>query len=218
MQRVSAPTSSGSIAGNMAIRSWFRPSLRYGSVSSTPLARSDLATVGRVDGGVEVDGADHVAAFVGLGDERRGVVGSTRPSRTGSRRTVPAACREVDAPPRQHPLELVAKRRRWPGPGCCRSGPGGSARARCEVQEAGVQRPDSASSLHPVHRRRGQHRRPQPAVGGEALLGGEVVGVNLGRVEAQPPAPDVASTATRARRRPRAGGGPSSRRWTSRCG
>ena len=39
MQAVSAATSSGSTAGNMPMRSWLRPSLRYGSVSTMPLAR-----------------------------------------------------------------------------------------------------------------------------------------------------------------------------------
>src|SRR5207302_2331162 len=44
MQAVSACTSAGSVAGNMAIRSWFRPSLRYGSTSTIPLARSVAAS------------------------------------------------------------------------------------------------------------------------------------------------------------------------------
>ena len=44
MQAVSASTSSGSTAGNMPTRSWLRPSFRYGSVSTTPFARSTLAT------------------------------------------------------------------------------------------------------------------------------------------------------------------------------
>ena len=44
MQAVSARTSSGSIAGNIAIRSWLRPSLRYGSTSTMPLARSVAAS------------------------------------------------------------------------------------------------------------------------------------------------------------------------------
>ena len=39
MQPVSWLMSSGSTLGNMPIRSWLRPSLRYGSVSTTPLAR-----------------------------------------------------------------------------------------------------------------------------------------------------------------------------------
>src|SRR4051794_4782840 len=32
------------MAGNMATRSWLRPSFRYGSTSTTPLARSTFAT------------------------------------------------------------------------------------------------------------------------------------------------------------------------------
>ena len=40
---VSACTSLGSIAGNIATRSWLRPSLRYGSTSTMPLARSVAA-------------------------------------------------------------------------------------------------------------------------------------------------------------------------------
>ena len=43
MQRVSWLMSSGSTLGNMPTRSWLRPSLRYGSVSTTPLARSVAA-------------------------------------------------------------------------------------------------------------------------------------------------------------------------------
>src|SRR5690606_20022044 len=44
MDWVSAVTSSGSIAGNMPMRSWLRPNFRYGSVSTIPFARSALAT------------------------------------------------------------------------------------------------------------------------------------------------------------------------------
>src|SRR3954447_3827896 len=44
MHLVNASTSAGSTAGNIAIRSWLRPSLRYGSVSTMPFARSTLAT------------------------------------------------------------------------------------------------------------------------------------------------------------------------------
>src|SRR3954454_11865192 len=43
-QAVSASTSVGSIAGNIATRSWLRPSLRYGSTSTMPFARSVAAT------------------------------------------------------------------------------------------------------------------------------------------------------------------------------
>ena len=54
MQAVSARTSSGSIAGNIATRNWLRPSLRYGSTSTTPLARSVAATL-RANGVVDVE-------------------------------------------------------------------------------------------------------------------------------------------------------------------
>ena len=48
MHAVSASTSAGSIAGNMPIRSWLRPSLRYGSTSTIPLARRVEATVAAI--------------------------------------------------------------------------------------------------------------------------------------------------------------------------
>src|SRR5690606_24783104 len=43
MLPISWRMSRGSMAVNVATRSWLRPSLRYGSVSTTPLARSALA-------------------------------------------------------------------------------------------------------------------------------------------------------------------------------
>ena len=46
MAAASVATSSGSMAGNIPMRSWFRPSLRYDSVSTMPLARSTFETVG----------------------------------------------------------------------------------------------------------------------------------------------------------------------------
>ena len=42
--RTSFATSSGSIAVNVATRSWLRPSFRYGSVSTMPFARRVAAT------------------------------------------------------------------------------------------------------------------------------------------------------------------------------
>src|SRR5665811_1607299 len=44
MHAVSACTSAGSTAGNMPTRTWLRPSLRYGSTSTTPLRRSTVQT------------------------------------------------------------------------------------------------------------------------------------------------------------------------------
>src|SRR4029077_5644684 len=46
MHAVSASTSAGSTAGNMAIRNWLRPSLRYGSGSTIPFAPRGAATFG----------------------------------------------------------------------------------------------------------------------------------------------------------------------------
>ena len=61
---VSAVTSSGSMAGNMPTRSWLRPSLRYGSVSTMPLARRIFATSAASTFVVEVDGADNLRAVM----------------------------------------------------------------------------------------------------------------------------------------------------------
>ena len=44
MQAVSASTSAVGIAGNIPIRSWLRPSLRYGSTSTMPFARRVAAS------------------------------------------------------------------------------------------------------------------------------------------------------------------------------
>ena len=52
----------GSIAGNIPMRSWLRPSLRYGSVSTMPLRAAPGDRVG-VDAVVEVDGGGHAAAL-----------------------------------------------------------------------------------------------------------------------------------------------------------
>ena len=53
-------------------------------------------------------------------------------------------------------------------------------------RKAGTQRPPPATRGHPLERRGREQREPQPAVGGEALLRGEVVGVELRRVDPQP--------------------------------
>ena len=46
MHWVRASTSDGSIAGNIPMRSWLRPSLRYESVSTMPFSRRTFETVG----------------------------------------------------------------------------------------------------------------------------------------------------------------------------
>ncbi len=68
---VSARTSAGSTAGNIATRSWLRPSLRYGSTSTTPCAAQHRGHRRRVHRGVEVDRPDDRRAQRRVGDERR---------------------------------------------------------------------------------------------------------------------------------------------------
>ena len=52
--------------------------------------------------------------------------------------------------------------------------------------EAGTHRLVAAMAVDPVERGGGEQGHPQAAVGAEALLGGEVVGVELGRVDPEP--------------------------------
>ena len=53
-------------------------------------------------------------------------------------------------------------------------------------RNAGTQRPVAGDARHPLEGGGRQQRQPQAPVGGEALLGGEVVGVELGGVDPQP--------------------------------
>ena len=97
----------------------------------------------------------------------------------------------------------VEQERAWPAPGCCRSGRGGCCRGRSpRSSDAGTQRSDAAIALDALDRGRRARGEPQAAVGGEALLRGEVVDVDLGRVDhGSPPAAEVASTSDERRRR-----------------
>ena len=71
------------------------------------------------------------------------------------------------------------------------------SRAMPRSRDAGIHRPDAGEPLDALDAGGGARRQPQPAVGREALLRGEVVDVDLGRVDQRsPPAADVASTAT----------------------
>ena len=78
----SAPsTSSGSIAGNSAMRSWLRPSLRYGSTSTMPLARSAPRARRRRPVSSKSIVAVTVLRAAGSFDERCRVRVARRPSR-----------------------------------------------------------------------------------------------------------------------------------------
>ena len=179
MQRVSRLTSSGSTLGNMPTRSWLRPSLRYGSVSTTPLARS-------------------------VGGDRRA---RRRPRSRWSRRPASGSAGSRDERRRVRRLPRPRRRSGWPSrrSGRRRTSvrPGRSAtrswsRSRNSVAIAGVLRVWFRRELSiavvqaeavgdpaagggdpgdPLERGRGQDRQPQAAVGAEALLRREVVDV-----------------------------------------
>ena len=88
--RVRVRTSSGSIAVNVAMRSWLRPSLRYGSVSTMPLARSVAATAA-----ASTDSSKSIVTTTcercgGFGDERGRERGRLRP--VVERRPTTRAC------------------------------------------------------------------------------------------------------------------------------
>jgi hypothetical protein len=72
------------------------------------------------------------------------------------------------------------------------------SRAMPRSSAAGCQRSLAAIALDALDRRGGEQRDPQPAVGGEALLRGEVVDVDLGEIDGETAAAEVASTTTSA--------------------
>ena len=129
---VRVATSSGSIAGNNAIRSWLRPSLRYGSTSTMPFAREALPRArprrrARSKSIVAVTGL----RSRGVLDERRGVACGRRPSRRRSRpngrsappRTRDRRCRASSAAAGRADRSLPAR-------ACCTSVRDGSSRPR----------------------------------------------------------------------------------------
>ena len=109
MAWVRVATSSGSMAGNIAMRSWLRPSLRYGSVSTMPLARSARGDGGGVDVVDEVDGAADVAALRRLGHERLRERARLGPAVEQLGRAVAAADGEVEAALVEHPAHAVRR-------------------------------------------------------------------------------------------------------------
>ena len=94
------------MAGNMPMRSWLRPSLRYESVSTMPLARRTSRDAVGVDAVVEVDGADHAGTVGGIGDERGGPVALAGPAVEGGGRRRTATGRPGETTVAEHPVEL----------------------------------------------------------------------------------------------------------------
>ena len=217
MAWVSVATSSGSIAGNIAMRSWLRPSLRYGSVSTMPLARNARGDGGGVDVVDEVDGAAHVAALRRLGHERLREGARLGPAVEQLGRAVAAADGELEAALVEHPahavLEQEQRRQRGRVVGLV------EARVLERDRQAERRRHPAvarAESFDALDGRGGAQREPEAAVAGEALLGREVVHVEVGRLDRE---------AAGARRRvdehetvvARRGAPRSSPRSTSRC-
>ena len=142
---------------------------------------------------------------------------SAPPSRTASRRT--RSCgprtsrgRRCRASTRSGRPAAAA----WPRRACCTSGPCGSSPARLDATRPRHPAGRAGDLLDPLQRRRAQQGQPQPAVGGEALLGREVVDVRVGERDRHWPRPRSRRRA-RAHRRPGAPRGPS-RPWRSHCG
>ena len=186
MQWVSAATSSGSTAVNIAMRSWLRPSLRYDSVSTMPLRRRTADTARR------------------RSQSSRSIVATTwlrspGPRRTASRarrlgpavedlgRLVAARRRPLEAAVAVDPLDLLdgqehrGERRRVVGLVLAAVVEGGAAGR----VNAGIQRSDAAMRSMRSMRCRRHCRDPQAAVRAEVLLRREVVDVDLRRVEAE---------------------------------
>ena len=179
MAWVRVATSSGSMAGNIAMRSWLRPSLRYGSVSTMPLARSACGDGGGVDVVGEVDGADDVAALRRAWPRTAARTCSPRPSRRAARRSGRSARRTTRARPARASTRTLSSSRKSDGE---RGGVVGLVEAGVLERDREAERRrhpaiGGTETLDALDRGGGAQREPEPAVAGEALLGREVVDV-----------------------------------------
>ena len=109
MHAVSACTSAGSVAGNIAIRSWLRPSLRYGSTSTIPFARSVAASAAASTWSSKSIVPDDERALGRVGDERRRVRVRCRPAVEVRRGGGRACDHRRQTALREHPVELVGE-------------------------------------------------------------------------------------------------------------
>ena len=174
------------MAGNRATRSWLRPSARYDSTSTTPLALSTPATS---SAGTPLRSmvATTALRWLGVGHERNGEVPPFGPGVDDLRRLVAASRSPFQAAVAVDPLHLVDRQEQ----GGQRRGVvglvlAGAAEGQAQVQKRWDPPTGGGDPLDPVHRGGRAAGQPQPAVGGQALLGGEVVHVGLAGVEAQP--------------------------------
>ncbi len=176
--RVSTATSSGSIAGKSAMRSWLRPSLRYGSTSTIPFARSAARERGRVDPFVEVDRRGDRAAVRGVLHERRRELVAVGPAVDDRGRPVAAAGRELEPAVLEHPLQLLVEEveRRERGRVVRLVEARVLDRDRQVERRRHPARRAAIRSMRSIARGRAE-REPQAAVAREALLRREVVHV-----------------------------------------
>ena len=169
------------------MRSWLRPSLRYGSTSTIPLARSVAATAAASTASSKSIVPTTSERLRGVGDERRRVGGALGPPV----QVLGGGARARDAPLQaaavEHPADLVGEQEQRRH----RRGVVGLVLAR--VLERGRQRQElgdpalrAVQLRDPLLRGGAQQREPQAAVGAEALLRREVVGVGLRDVHRQP--------------------------------
>src|SRR5262245_29992498 len=155
-----------------------------------PVGAQRLGDRRGVDGRVQVDRGDGVAPLSRIADERDGVVAGLRPAVHDRGGLVAALGRPVEPALPVEPLELVHQQEQGRQRGCVPGLAGAGALQRDRqaerVGDPAARRGDRRRALD---RRGRQHRDPQPAVGGEALLRGEVVGVEGGWVHRQPAGP-----------------------------
>ena len=168
------------------MRSWLRPSLRYGSVSTIPFARSADASAAASTASAKSIVADHAGALLRAGHEWRRVGRLLGPLVQPGRGVRGPRDSPVQAALAQQPVHLVGQqdqggqRRRVVG--LLQPGVADRDRQREElryVPAAGreVLRPDQGGGRH--------QRDPQAAVGAEAFLRREVVHVELARLDRQ---------------------------------
>ena len=146
-----------------------------------------LGDRGGVDRLVEVDGADHQRAVRPGPRRTASCTPSSRPSRRARRRTRWCArpCRRA-RPGRSSSRAARPSGTAWRPTGCCRSGSSRSCRSRSAGRRTpGCSGRSPAISSARASAARRHQRDPQAAVGGEALLRREVVGVDLGEVDGQ---------------------------------
>ena len=175
MQRVSASTSAGSIGGEHRDAQLVAAELAVGLGVDDPVGAQHLRDRGGVDGVVEVDGADDLAARGGVGDERRRVRRSSRPRcRAASDESAVRPVAQARPPwPFIHSTWLGEQARVATRRGVVGLVQAASCRSRsCRSRNVGDPAAGAPDLGHPVERGGRHQGEPQAAVGGEATSAG----------------------------------------------